>query len=265
MPDKLVDQSHFWQTKFRHIPHSIERQNMSIEITWLGHSTWWIKTGDFAILIDPFIGDNPACKVDATSLRPTHILISHGHFDHIQDAAEIAKLSNAVVITNFEIASWLSSKHGVSNSVGMNLGGKTRLPFGDVQFTQAVHSSMLPDGSYGGACGGFLIHFASRDSFKSNEYRLYYAGDTALFSDMQTIARGGVDCFIVPIGDLYTMGPEDSIQAIQWVRPKLVLPTHYNTWPPIAQNTEEWVKRVESSTDVRALAPAVGEAVRLLG
>jgi len=131
---------------------------MSIELTWLGHSSWWIKTGEYKILIDPFIGDNPAANVPSTSLEPTHILVSHGHFDHIADAAEIANRSKAVVITNYEIATWLETKHGVANTVSMNLGGKARMPFGTVQFTPAVHSSMLPDGSYGGACGGFLLH-----------------------------------------------------------------------------------------------------------
>lgn len=238
--------------------------SMSIEITWLGHSTWWIKSGQHRILLDPFIGENPACNLDAKSLDPTHILISHGHFDHIADAAEIAKRSKATVISNYEIVSWLESKHGIANGIGMNVGGKTKLPFGTVQFTQAVHSSMLPDGSYGGACGGFLIQFRESASAKSDSYHLYYAGDTALFSDLKLIARHGVDCFIVPIGDLYTMGPSESIEAIQMVRPKLVLPTHYNTWPPIAQDANAWVDMVHQNTAAKAIAPNVHAVTQLV-
>jgi L-ascorbate metabolism protein UlaG (beta-lactamase superfamily) len=244
-----------------------QRQRMSIEITWLGHSTWWIKSGDFRILIDPFIGGNPAASVASVSLDPTHILISHGHFDHIADAAEIANRSQAIVVSNYEIATWLETKHGVKGAIGMNLGGKTNLPFGTVQFTQAVHSSILPDGSYGGACGGFLVQFNRKNASGENSlppYCLYYAGDTALFSDLALIARHGVDCLIVPIGDLFTMGPEDSIEAIQMVRPKIVLPTHYNTWPPIVQDAAAWVKSVHRATSAKAIAPKVNDVTTLV-
>lgn len=239
---------------------------MTIEVTWLGHSTWWIETGETRILLDPFIDDNPAAKVASTSLNPTHILISHGHFDHIAEAVEIARRSNAVVISNYEIATWLESKHGVKGCIGMNLGGKTRLPFGTVQFTPAVHSSSMPDGSYGGACGGFLIGFHGTAENASNvalTYKLYYTGDTALFSDLKLIARNGVDCLIVPIGDLYTMGPDESIEAIEMIRPKIVLPTHYNTWPPIAQDSAAWVTAVHKRTSARAMAPEVNTVLRL--
>lgn len=230
---------------------------MTIEVTWLGHSTWWIETGETRILLDPFIDDNPAAKVASTSLNPTHILISHGHFDHIADAVEIARRSNAVVLSNYEIATWLESKHGVKGCIGMNLGGRTRLPFGTIQFTPAVHSSSLPDGSYGGACGGFLI------GFHSPAYNLYYTGDTALFSDLKLIARNGVDCLIVPMGDLYTMGPDESIEAIEMIRPKMVLPTHYNTWPPIAQDSTAWVAAVHKRTSAKAIAPEVNSVLQL--
>jgi L-ascorbate metabolism protein UlaG (beta-lactamase superfamily) len=244
-----------------------QRTPMAIELTWLGHSTWWIEFGEVRILIDPFIGGNPSAKVDAKSLKPTHILISHGHMDHIGDAADIAKRSGASVITNYEIANWLATQHGVAETIGMNIGGTVRTAFGSVQFTQAVHSSMLPDGSYGGASGGFLIQLelpAPPKSVPAMPYRLYYLGDTALFSDLKLIARHGVDCMIVPIGDLFTMGPEESILAVQWIGPKIVFPCHYNTWPPIVQDAAAWVERVHRETSARALAPAVN-AVNLLG
>lgn len=243
---------------------------MAIEVTWLGHSTWWIESGESKILLDPFIGGNPAANVASTSLNPTHILISHGHYDHIADAVEIARRTNALVISNYEIATWLESKHGIRGAIGMNLGGKTKLSFGTLQFTPAVHSSSLPDGSYGGACGGFLIGFhAAVENAKGNAmkdvlpYNLYYTGDTALFTDMKLIARHGVDCLIVPIGDLYTMGPAESIEAIEMIRPKLVLPSHYNTWPPIAQDAAAWARTVRERTSAHAIVPAVNSVLRL--
>lgn len=247
-------------------PNILRKQRMSIEITWLGHSTWWIETGDSKILIDPFIADNPAANVPATSLDPTHILISHGHYDHIADAAAIANRAKAIVVANYEIATWLESKHGVQNTIGMNLGGKTKVSFGKLQFTPAVHSSALPDGSYGGACGGFMIQFDGSDAgvpSNSKPFTLYYTGDTALFSDLKLIARHGVDCLIVPIGDHFTMGPEESIEAIQMIRPKYVLPTHYNTWPPIAQDAGKWADEVHKATIARAIVPQVGLKIRL--
>ncbi len=244
---------------------------MAIEVTWLGHSTWWIESGESKILLDPFIGGNPAANVASTSLNPTHILISHGHYDHIADAVEIARRTNALVISNYEIASWLESKHGIQGAIGMNLGGKTKLSFGTLQFTLAVHSSSLPDGSYGGACGGFLIGFHSAPGNATGNamkdvlpYKLYYTGDTALFTDMKLIARHGVDCLIVPIGDLYTMGPAESIEAIEMIRPKLVLPTHYNTWPPIAQDAAAWASAVHERTSAHAIVPAVNSVLRLV-
>ena len=239
---------------------------MTIEVTWLGHSTWWIETEETRILLDPFIDDNPAANVVSTSLNPTHILISHGHFDHIADAAEIARRTNAVVLSNYEIAIWLESKHGVKGCIGMNLGGRTHLPFGTIQFTPAVHSSSMPEGSYGGACGGFLRGFKDTAENASNvapTYNLYYTGDTALFSDLKLIARNGVDCLIVPIGDLYTMGPDESIEAIEMIRPKMVLPTHYNTWPPIAQDPTAWVSAVHKRTSAKAIAPKVNTVLQL--
>jgi L-ascorbate metabolism protein UlaG (beta-lactamase superfamily) len=236
---------------------------MAIAITWLGHSTWWIECGEDRILLDPFMGDNPACNIEPTSLNPTHILISHGHYDHIADAASIANRSKAIVVSNYEIISWLQSKHGVEQGIGMNLGGKSQMSFGTVQFTPALHSSSLPDGSYGGACGGFLIRFGENRNRMAPFYSLYFAGDTALFSDMQLISRHGVDAFIVPIGDLFTMGPEESIDAIQLVKPKVVLPTHYNTWPPIAQDAQQWKESVARKTSCRAIVPAVNEVTVL--
>jgi L-ascorbate metabolism protein UlaG (beta-lactamase superfamily) len=122
----------------------------------------------------------------------------------------------------------------------MNLGGGVDLPFGRVQMTLAQHSSSLPDGSYGGCAGGFLLTIDGQ--------KLYFAGDTALFDEMQRIGAAGLDLAVLPIGDRFTMGPDDALEAVKMLRPKRVVPCHYNTWPPIQQDARRWAERVKSET-----------------
>lgn len=214
---------------------------MVIDITWLGHNCWLLNTGQHKLLIDPFLDDSPVAPVKSDEVSADFILLSHGHFDHIADAVKIAKRTSATVLANFEVATWLG-KQGVAEDklVGMNPGGATQQPFGRAKFTVAHHSSSLPDGSYGGVPGGWLLEVAGR--------RLYFACDTALFLDMELIGRGGLDLAVLPIGDLYTMGPDDSIEAIKLLAPKKVAPCHYNTWPPIAQNSQAWANQVRAQT-----------------
>lgn len=234
--------------------------NRNFSVVWHGHSTWGIEIDSFRILIDPFLDANPSAKTKAADIQASHVLISHGHSDHIADAASIARRTGAQVLTNFEIGQWLERHHQVPHVVGMNHGGSIKTRFGKVTLVPAIHSSSLPDGSYGGTAGGWLLEF---DRSNQKPFRLYYAGDTAVFSDMKWIARHGVDCFIVPIGDLFTMGPEDSIDAIQLVSPRLVLPTHYNTWPPIAQDAQAWAQAVKSKTSATPLIPQVDVPISL--
>ncbi|RMF39826.1 MAG: metal-dependent hydrolase [Planctomycetota bacterium] len=226
-----------------------------MQITWHGHATWLIEHDGHRVLIDPFFNENPAAIVKAKEVRADTILVTHGHFDHIADAASIAQQSEATVVANFEIATWLSNEHGVKSTVGMNLGGWTTLPFGRVQMTIAFHSSQLPDGAYGGNPGGYLIEIGGK--------RLYVAGDTALFSDMQLYGRTELDAAILPIGDLFTMGPVDSLHAIYWLRPRVVFPSHYNTWPPIAQDVESWADAVRQQGVAEPRVPEVGVAIEL--
>jgi L-ascorbate metabolism protein UlaG (beta-lactamase superfamily) len=233
--------------------------NTEWTITWQGHSTWSIDSGETKILIDPFLDANPSAISKAEAMHPTHILISHGHADHIADAASIAKRTGAQVLANFEIAQWLAHQQ-VKHTVGMNHGGTCKTSFGSATLVPAIHSSSLPDGSYGGTAGGWLIELNQPNG---PTYRIYYAGDTAVFGDMQWIARRGVDCFIVPIGDLYTMGPEDSLEAIAMVKPKCVLPSHYNTWPPIAQDAAAWANAVRAKTASKPIVPQVGKPLSL--
>lgn len=225
-----------------------------LEVTWLGHASWLIKTDTHTLLLDPFFSDNPAAAIKAADAKCDFILVSHGHFDHVTDAVEIAKRTGAAVISNYDLCDWLA-KQGVQNLVRMNLGGWATLPFGRVKMTNAIHSSMLPDGSYGGTACGFVLKFPSKT--------IYFACDTALFSDMSLIGKLGLDLAVVPIGDLFTMGPEDAIEAIKLLKPKHVLPTHYNTWPPINQDAAAFADLVRTSTDAEPHILKPGEALRL--
>ena len=224
-------------------------------LTWLGHACWLLRTERHTILLDPFLTGNPAAALTADDVPADFILVSHGHGDHVGDTARIAHRTGAQVIAMYEITQWLEKHHQVTNAIGMNLGGAVELPFGRLKMTLAHHSSTLPDGAPGGNPCGFLLQVEGR--------RLYFACDTALFGDMQWIGRGGLDAAILPIGDLFTMGPEDSLEAIKLLRPGKVFPSHYNTWPPIAQDAEAWAASVRRETDAEPLTPKPGEPMEL--
>ena len=224
---------------------------MAITYRFIGHATHLFEIARKTVLVDPFFTNNPVATVKADEVNPDTILITHGHTDHIEDTVEIAKRTNAKVVANFEIINWLKSQ-GLSEEQThpQHIGGGYQHAFGYVKLTVAHHGSSLPDGSYGGNPSGFLI--------RAEEKNIYIAGDTALFSDMQLYKGSGVDLFIVPIGDNFTMGPEDALSAVSYLEPKLVVPCHYNTWPPIKQNAEVWAKRVErevKNTKVVVLSP----------
>lgn len=209
------------------------------KLTWLSHASWLIESGEHRVLLDPFFGDNPAAKVSETDFagNVSHVLVSHGHFDHVADVEAIAKRCDSTVVANFEIANWFSAK-GVSQTVGMNIGGQIDLPFGNVKMVPAVHTSSLPDGSYGGTAAGFVLTIEGK--------RIYFACDTAYFGDMKFYADS-VDVAVLPIGDLFTMGIDDSVEVVKLIQPKLVLPTHYGTWPPIDQDASDWAAKIKAA------------------
>ncbi len=231
---------------------------MSVSLTWYGHATWLITvSGDteHRILLDPFLTDNPAAPIGCDDVTVDTVLVSHGHFDHVADAAEIANKNDATIVAIYEIATWFAEKHSVKNTIGMNIGGQTRLPFGTVKMTPALHSSQLPDGSSGGHAAGFVVSIQDK--------KIYFACDTALFSDMQLIGNMGIDLAVLPIGDLFTMGVDDSIQTIEFVKPTRVLPCHYNTWPPIEQDANAWAEQVRSRTSSQPMVMQPGDSCEL--
>ncbi|MBP6473481.1 MAG: metal-dependent hydrolase [Chloroflexi bacterium] len=224
---------------------------MSITITWHGHATFSLNIGGTAVVVDPFFaGNNPAAKTAVGAVAADFILQTHGHGDHIADTVPLAKRTGATVVGNFEICNWIAAK-GHENNHAMNTGGGWNFPFGRVKMTYALHSSGLPDGSYGGNPGGFVITAESK--------HIYISGDTALFSDMSLIGQMGLDVAILPIGDNFTMGPGDAVEAIKLLKPKVVIPCHYNTWPLIAVDAAAWTKLVSQHTDAQPVVLGVDE------
>jgi L-ascorbate metabolism protein UlaG (beta-lactamase superfamily) len=232
---------------------------MAITVTWLGHACWLIDTGSHKLLVDPFLDDCPTAACKAADVEAEFVLVTHGHGDHVADAAAICQRTGATLVANYEICEWLAGR-GVKQTEPMNLGGQIALPFGRVKMTIAHHSSTMPDGAPGGNPGGFVLALPAAN--------IYIAGDTALFDEMERIGqatyagRQGIDLAIVPIGDRYTMGPDEALEAVALVAPTHAAPSHYNTWPPIAQDANSWAEKVRQ-TGVVAHAPAPGGSIRL--
>ncbi len=228
---------------------------MATRIQWLGHSCLLIESDGHKVLIDPFLTDNPSAATTAKDVEADTIVISHGHSDHVGDAVAIAARTGATVVANYEIAQWLI-KQGLEHVHGMQHGGGHGFPFGRLKLTIAFHGSVLPDGTYGGnPCG---LYFRMKDGTT-----IYDAADTALFGDMRLIGEEGIDLAILPIGDNFTMGPDDALRAVKLLMPRRVMPIHYNTWPLLNQDAKAWAARVKAETGVDGIVPGPGEWVEL--
>lgn len=211
-----------------------------MQITYYGHSCFGVEVNGKHLLFDPFITPNELAKnIDANTVKADYILISHGHEDHIADAVSIAKRTGAKVICNWEVNVWLQ-KQGLENIHPMNTGGKVKLDFGNVKCVNAVHSSSLPDGSNGGNPMGFIV--------ESVEGNFYYAGDTALTYDMKLIGEYRTIKFaFLPIGDNFTMGPENAMIASEFINCKDIIGMHYDTFGYIKIDKAEAQRKFELS------------------
>ena len=216
---------------------------MTFKYIWYGHGTHGLETGGYKVVVDPFFTDNPSASITADEVETDFIVVSHGHGDHIGDAVKIAERTDALVISNFEIVNWLAGQ-GLEKLHGQHIGGGFHHPFGYLKLTHALHGSGLPDGSYGGNPAGVLVTLQTGE-------KVYLACDTGLFASMKLIGEEGIDLAVLPIGDNYTMGPDDALRAVKMIQPRHVIPVHYNTWPVIEQDPFDWASRVEDETDAQ--------------
>ena len=221
-----------------------------MEFTFYGHACFKIDTGKESLLFDPFLSGNSQAAVSADKVECDYILLSHAHGDHFGDADKIASRTGACVIAIPEVISLFSKN--VSNFQPMNLGGSFKADFGKVKMVQAFHSCGAP----GGTPCGFIIQF-------NNGKTVYYSGDTALFGDMKLFGElFDIDYAVLPIGDNYTMGPDDALIAAKFLKAKCVIPVHYSTWPVIEQTPADFKEEAQKQgIAVKIVRP--GESLEL--
>lgn len=224
-----------------------------MQITYLGHSGTWLQAGDHSLVIDPFLTSNPLARHKPDDISAGWVLVTHGHFDHVEDAVAIARRNRATIIGTYDLTATVAGEGYETH--GMNHGGKFRFPFGSVRCTLAFHGSGTP----GALPCGFVVETGGK--------KVYHAGDTALFSDMKLlngVIERDIDLALLPIGDNFTMGIDDAVIAVDWIRPKVVIPIHYGTFPPIQVDAEDFRRKVERSvptTRVIVLPPGGGTEI----
>jgi len=227
-----------------------------MKITYLSHSCFFLETGAHRIIIDPFLTGNPLAKTKAEDVECDFILLTHGHGDHFGDALDIAKRNDATIIATFELACYCGAKGAKVHP--MHIGGSAAFPFGRVKFTIAHHSSSIEANGqivYLGNPAGALIF--------AEEKTIYHAGDTGLFLDMKLIGEmNRLDVAMLPIGDNFTMGIDDAAKAVEWLKPGIAFPMHYNTFDLIKADGNEFVRKAEA-VGGKAKALAIGESFEL--
>jgi L-ascorbate metabolism protein UlaG (beta-lactamase superfamily) len=227
-----------------------------VTITWLGHAAFLLEHGPLehgstTVLVDPFLTGNPTAITNEDQYSPGTILITHAHNDHVGDALNISKRSGATIITTHELATYLEEQG--ATAIGANIGGTVQFEGGSVKLVQAVHTSAYHDGSgfvAAGAAAGLVIHLGG--------HTIYHAGDTALFSDMALIGDENLDVAIIPVGGHYTMDPTDAVKAVKLLHPKVVIPCHFNTFPPITQDIAAFKAAVETETQAKCIVMEPG-------
>ena len=205
-----------------------------MKITFLGHACFQLDDGTCKALIDPFLTGNGLAAATADEVSPDCIFVTHGHGDHVGDTVAIAQRTGCSVYCTVDMAETVLGPAGVNVQPG-NIGGKVPTPFGAAKFFQAIHGSGVP----GGLPCGFVFEMGGK--------KIYHAGDTALMSDMALLADEDIDVALLPIGDVFTMGPADALRAVKMIQPKLVVPMHYDTFPPIAQDPAAFAAAAEAA------------------
>jgi L-ascorbate metabolism protein UlaG (beta-lactamase superfamily) len=222
-----------------------------MDIRFLGHACFELTEGDTRVLIDPFLTGNPKAGAEASELNPTQIFLTHGHQDHYGDIVEIAKRTGAQCVAMVEIAGELEEE-GVENVANPNIGGTVEFDGGWVRLTPAWHSSTTPKGTVN-TPAGLVVHMGGQT--------VYHLGDTGLFTDLQLVkARDKVDVALVPIGGHFTMDRHDAVTAVDWVGADVVIPCHYNTFPPIETDDKAFQDDVAAKTSSRAVVLDPGES-----
>ncbi|MFA8343328.1 MAG: metal-dependent hydrolase [Rhodothermaceae bacterium] len=225
-----------------------------MKLRYFSHSAFQITTDSGkVILIDPFLDDNPTCEVKSDDVKADYIVLTHAHGDHCADAFKIADRCDSLFICVNELADYCAEKGYKAHN--MHIGGGYNFDFGRVKFTIAHHGSVTPDGKYGGNPAGVVLTIDGK--------KLYHTGDTGLFLDMKLIGEiDKIDYFLAPIGDNFTMGIDDAVKAVEFVNPGVSIPMHYNTFPVIEADPEEFKSKVEAIGKT-ARVMAFGEEIEL--
>ena len=228
---------------------------MTVRLIYHGHACFSIEGVGKTIWLDPFLTDNPLADIHLDDVKEAdYILVSHGHGDHLGDAVAIAQRTGAMIISNHEIAVYCEEE-GVE-AHGLHIGGGYQFSFGRVKMTIAHHGSSFPNGGYAGNPGGFL--------FDVEDKRIYSAADTGLFYDMRLLGEEkAIDVALLPIGDNYTMGPDDALRAVELLRPRLVIPMHYDTFDVIQQDPHAFAAKVKENTEADCVVLSPGESLDL--
>jgi len=225
---------------------------MSINIKYLGHSAFILSDESSSVIIDPFLTGNPKASESSDKIKVNDILITHAHSDHLGDAIDISKKTQANITAIFELANYCSKKG--AKAQGINMGGKIRYPWGYAVWLPASHSSSLPDGQYAGDPASIFINFKGTS--------IYHAGDTGLHMNLKMIGEFyKPEISLLPIGGYFTMGPDEAVQAAKWLGSKKIIPMHYDTFAPIKVDANVFKNKIQSETEAECIILTPGEII----